>query len=146
MAALIRWDPVRPVSLSDAVERFLENSWWGPATVCEDCPDALALDLYETADKYVVTAALPGVKAEEVDVHVENDELTIRGESKREEKGEEARYHWQERWYGQFERRVLLPTHVVADKVEANLKDGVLTIEIPKAEEVKPKRVTVNVK
>jgi HSP20 family protein len=101
--------------------------------------------MYETDDAYVVKAPVPGVKPEDVDVHIEDGVLTLRGETKREENVENARYHWQERWYGQFERSVRLPSQVDASKVEANLKEGILTISVPKAEEIKPKKIDVKV-
>jgi HSP20 family protein len=134
------------MTLSDAVERFLTDHRvrstragnWAAAGM-------LALDMYETDDTYVVKAALPGVKPEEVDVHIEDSVLTIRGETKREEPVENARYHWQERWYGRLERSVRLHAHVDASKVEASLKDGILTVHIPKAEEAKPKKIDVKV-
>jgi len=135
------------MSLSDTVERLLENGYCSPMMPQNWVPvDTLALDVYETDDAFVVSASLPGIKAEELDVHVEDGVLTVRGETKREEKVENARYHWQERWFGQFERSIRLPSHVDAGKVEATLKDGVLTVHVPKAEEVKPKKVAVNVK
>ena len=146
MAALIRWNPVRTMTLSDTVERFLTDRWVRPATAWNwAAADTLALDMYETDDTYVVKASLPGVKPEEVDVHVEDGVLTIRGETKREENVENARYHWQERWYGQFERSVRLPSQVDTSKVEATLKDGILTVHIPKSEEVKPKKIDIKV-
>jgi HSP20 family protein len=147
MDALIRWNAVRTMSLSDAVESFIADDWFNSMASAECCTaDALALDVYETDDAFVVKASLPGVKPEDLDVHVEDNVLTVRGEAKEEEKVENARYHWQERWFGEFERSVRLPSQVAADKVEANLKDGVLTINVPKAEEAKPRKVSVNVK
>ena len=144
MAALIRWNPVRTMALSDAVERLLADDWFGTAAP-ENwvSADTLALDVYETEDAFVVKASLAGVKPEDLDIHIEDNVLTVRGEARQEEKGENTRYHWQERWFGQFERSVRLPSQVDADKVEANLKDGVLTVSIPKAEEVKPKKIEI---
>jgi len=146
MAALIRWNPVRTMALSDAVERLLSDDWFRTAAP-ENwvSADSLTLDVYETDDTFIVKASLPGVKPEDMDIHIENNVLTVCGEARQEEKAENTRYHWQERWFGRFERSVRLPSLVDADKVEANLKDGVLTVSIPKAEEVKPKKVTVNV-
>jgi HSP20 family protein len=146
MAALIRWNPVRTMTLSDAMERLLADRWVRPAVASDwAAVDTLALDMYETDDAYVVKAPVPGVKPEDVDVHIEDGVLTLRGETKREENVENARYHWQERWYGQFERSVRLPSQVDASKVEANLKEGILTISVPKAEEIKPKKIDVKV-
>lgn len=145
MPEIIRWSPAR-TTLSDAVERLLENDFFGPVMPAYGVAvDELALDMVETANAYVVKATLAGVKPEDLDVHIEDGELVIRGEVKREEKAEEGKYLWSERYYGEFERRVCLPSEVDADKVAANLKDGVLTVEVPKAEAAKPKKVTVNV-
>jgi HSP20 family protein len=146
MSEIIRWEPFRPLSLGEAIDRFFEEgflrpwfSWgWEPTTT-------LALDMYETDEAFVVKAAAPGMKPEDIEVHISNNVLTIRGEIKEEEKVEGARYHRMERRYGRFERSVALPARVETDKVQATLKDGILTIQIPKAEEVKPKKVTVKV-
>lgn len=145
MPALIRWNPVRTMTLSDAMERVLADNWFRPVARNWAPVDTLALDVYEVDDTFVVKAAMPGVKAEDVDIHIEDGVLTLRGETKREEQVENTRYHWQERWYGEFERSVRLPSQVNASNIEANLKDGILTVTVPKAEEVKPKKITVNV-
>ncbi|MCI0634971.1 MAG: Hsp20/alpha crystallin family protein [Actinobacteria bacterium] len=102
-----------------------------------------AMDVYETDDKLVVTLELPGLSASDVDVRVEDSTLTING--KREFSNEVNEDHYQriERRYGQFSRAVTLPPLVDAGKVDARFSDGVLTVEIPKNEKAKPKRIEV---
>jgi HSP20 family protein len=92
---------------------------------------APAIDVYETADRYVVAAELPGLKREEIDLLVENGRLTLRGA--RREPGDSHRYHQVERGHGQFQRTFEFGTAVAADQVSADLRDGVLTVTLPKA-------------
>ncbi len=147
MSEIIRWDPTRPLSLREAMDRFLEEGFLRPwLSLGWEATGTLALDMYETDEAFVVKASASGLKPEDIEINITNNVLTIRGETKQEEKVEGARYHRVERRYGRFERSVALPTRVDADKVQATLKDGVLTVEIPKVEEVKPKKVTVNVR
>lgn len=146
--SLVRWEPMRDlVSLRDAMDRLFEESfvgpwggWAGPAE-----QGKLALDVYQTEDSVVVEASIPGVKPEDVDITVTGDALTIKGESKSEEKVEKENYIRQERRYGSFSRSVLLPEGLDKSKAEAAFENGVLTITFPKTEEVKPKSVKVKI-
>jgi HSP20 family protein len=106
----------------------------------------LAVDMYETDEEVVVKTAAPGVKPEDIDVNITGDVLIIKGETKTEEKVEEASYIRQERRYGAFSRSLALPSTVVADKATAEFENGVLTLTLPKAEEVKPKTIKVKAK
>jgi len=132
-------------SLREAMDRLFEQSfmqpgwlgaWMGPS-------DMLPVDVYETDDKLVVKAAVPGVKPEEIEVTVTGDLLTIKGEFRAEEKTENASYLRQERRYGSFSRQIGLPAGVNTDKVQASFENGVLTLEMPKVEEAKVKTVKV---
>lgn len=148
MASLIRWQPASDmVSLRDAMDRLFEDSFVSrrgfPALWAGD---TLALDVYETDDELVIKTSLPGVKPEEVDITVTGDVLTIRGETKSEEKVENANYLRQERRYGTFQRSVQLPGHLQSDKAKATFENGVLTLTIPKAEEARPKTIKVTAK
>ena len=105
-----------------------------------------ALDVYEDKDQFVVTAELPGMKKDEIDVSLHNGSLTLSGERKSESKNEDGGVYRAERYFGRFQRTVDLPTTVVSDKVKADYRDGVLTITLPKAEEAKPRQISVNVK
>lgn len=89
---------------------------------------------------------MPGVKPEDIDITITGDTLTIKGEVKAEEKVEKANYIRRERRYGAFSRSLTLPTSVVAEKAKAEFENGVLTLTLPKAEEVKPKTIKVKAK
>jgi HSP20 family protein len=102
-----------------------------------------AMDVYETDEKLVVTLELPGLSAADVDVQVEDSTLTINGKREFSSEVNEEHYHRIERRYGQFSRAVTLPPQVDAGKVDARFEDGVLTVEIPKNEKAKPKKIEV---
>jgi HSP20 family protein len=145
----MRWDPFRDaLSLRGAMDRLFEDSfvtprfgWLAPTSAA-----GLALDVYETKDEVVVKAALPGVKPDETQVTITGDTLTIRGESKEEKEIKEENYIRKERNFGSFARCVTLPAGLKADKAEATFENGVLTLKIPKSEEVKPKSIKVKAK
>ena len=104
---------------------------------------APSVDIAEDDDRYVVTVELPGSKKEDITVEMKDQVLTIRGEKRneREEKKEHSR--WIERSYGSFSRSFALPANAVADRIKAEFRDGVLTVEVPKAEEAKPKTISI---
>jgi HSP20 family protein len=106
---------------------------------------APSVDVAETDDEVVVTAELPGVKQDEVDITIADDVLTLKGEKSEEKEIKKENYHRVERSYGSFQRSISLPTGVQADKAKATYKDGVLHINIPKAEEAKPKQIKIDV-
>ena len=103
-----------------------------------------ALNVVEDGESVVVAVEVPGLKAGDVEISFENDELTLKGEKKFEAK-ENAPVHRRERVYGAFERTLTLPWEIVAEKISAELKDGVLTIVLPKAEASKPRKVAIKV-
>jgi HSP20 family protein len=102
-----------------------------------------AVDVYQNKDQYTVHAELPGLKKEEIELSLNGDTLTISGERKQETKSEEGSRT--ERFFGKFQRSVILPVPVNAEKVNATYKDGILTVVLPKAEEAKPKQIPVSV-
>ena len=104
-----------------------------------------ALDAFEDKDKYTACIEVPGLKKDDLNVTVHDGVLTISGERKTEKDVKEGTVHRTERYYGKFSRSVSLPSAVRADKVSAAYKDGVLTVEVPKAEEAKPKTIEVKV-
>jgi HSP20 family protein len=114
------------------METFPARFGWGPR-----------MDLTETADQVLITAELPGMSPEDVDVDVSGNMLTIRGEKRDEWEGRDAGRHLVERRFGSFQRSVQLPSTVDADKVDAVYKNGVLTITLGKKEEAKPKKISV---
>ena len=101
------------------------------------------MDVAETADALTLYAELPGLSREDVDITLENNVLTVRGERKFEKDVKEESFHRIERAYGAFSRSFTLPTNVKNDGVEATFKDGVLTVRIPKAEEAKSRKIAI---
>ena len=119
--------------------------WWQlPAT--EQGTWMPALELYEKEDKYTVRLEAPGIKEEDIDILVLGDTLTIKGERKAGSEVKDEDYHRCEFCYGNFSRTITLPTAVKADKVEASYHNGILEINLPKAAEAKPKKITVKAK
>lgn len=104
-----------------------------------------AVDMYETKDELVVHAELPGLNEKEIHLSILGDVLSIRGDRQWNEDVKRESYHRGERWYGKFERTLPLPMSVQADKVTAKYREGVLTITLPKVEEVKPKDIKIDV-
>jgi HSP20 family protein len=149
MAHLVRWEPFRDlISLREAMDRLFEESFIRPRAgwLAPLGAEGLAVDMYETDQDVVIKSSVPGVKADDIDITITGDTLTIKGETKTEEKVEKANYIRQERRYGAFSRSVTLPTSIVAEKAKAEFENGVLTLTLPKAEEVKPKAIKVKAK
>lgn len=148
MANIVRWDPFRDaMALRDAMDRMFEERMLRPPVPFGPWSEgSLALDMYETDDNVVVKTAIPGVKADEIDVSVTGDTLTIRAETQEEEETKRENYLRRERRFGSFCRSVALPGGLEADKAEADYTDGILTLTFPKAEEVKPKTIKVEAK
>ncbi|MEA3377956.1 MAG: Hsp20/alpha crystallin family protein [Chloroflexota bacterium] len=149
MTQLTRWEPFRDlVSLREAMDRLFEESFVRPrgAALAPRVRGTLAVDMYETDEDVVVKVSVPGIDPEDLDISITGDTLTIRGESRAEEEVEEDNYIYRERRYGAFSRTVTVPMSVEADKAEAEFEDGVLTLRLPKTEEVKPKAIKVKAK
>ena len=144
---LTRWEPIRDVvSLRDAMDRLFEQSFLGPFDGGLFSPSALAVDMSETAEEVVVKATLPGTKPDDLRITLSGDVLRISGETKSETEKKEATYHLRERRFGKFSRTITLPAPVVAEEVKAEFEDGVVTLTLPKAEEVRPKTIKVKAK
>ena len=147
MSNIVRWEPWNElVSLRDAMDRLFEESVVSPRRWMPSSQGGLAVDVYETNEDVVVKSTVPGVKAEDLDITVVGDTLTIKGEFKEEEGIEEQNYVRRERRSGSFCRSVSLPVVVDAENATAEFEDGVLTLSIPKAEAVKPKTIEVKKK
>lgn len=101
------------------------------------------VDLREESDKLVFEMELPGLKKNDIEISIENNVLTIKGERKFEKEEKKENYHRIERAYGKFSRSFSLPTTVNPDGIDASLKDGVLTLSLPYAEESKPKKISI---
>ena len=146
MATITRWDPFQDVlSLREAMNQLMEESFVRPTAAQGGQNFVPALDLSENAEGYLVEAALPGLKPEDVEITVENNVLTIKGETRQEVDDKQRNFHRLERRFGSFQRTIGLPSTVKADAIQASLTNGVLRLEIPKAEEVKPRKISVNV-
>jgi HSP20 family protein len=143
--AIERWDPFREaVSLRDAMNSLFQDSFVRPGgTMAQSGSAALPLDVYETENEFVIRASLPGVKPEDVQITVQGDTVTIRGESKAEEERKGEQWHLRERRFGAFQRSVSLPTPVNADKAQAHFENGVLTLTLPKSEAARPRQIKI---
>jgi HSP20 family protein len=141
-----RFDPFRNLStLQDQVNRLFESSLPRRSDDSALTSWVPAVDIYETENELVIKADLPELNEKDLDVRVENNMLTIRGERKFESEVKEENYLRVERAYGSFSRSFRLPNAVETDKIHAEYKDGVLTVQLPKRAEVKPKQVKINV-
>ncbi len=143
-----RWDPFRDVvTLREAMDRLFEDSFVQgqgqrqPGRQSDGAAYRLPIDAYVTADQIVITAHVPGVKPEDVEITLEGDTLTIRGE--RRGPLSNVDYVLQELAYGTFQRTLNVNVPVDANRAEAHYENGVLTLTIPKAESVKPKTIQV---
>ena len=146
MANITRYDPFgEMVTLRHAMDRLFEDSYVSPLTWRTLDGEMLspALDVHQTSDDIIVQAALPGLKADDVDITITGQTLTIRGEFKADEKVSRDQYMYRERRYGSFNRQLQLPVRVQGDAATATFEDGLLTLRIPKAEEVKPRQIQV---
>jgi len=144
---LIKWEPFGElVSLRQAMDRLLEDSFVTPSHAFGRLNAVMPVDMYQTENEVVVKAAVPGVKPEEIDISITGDTLCIKGEKKADEKIKREDYIYQEHRYGAFSRTVVLPGGLDTSKAEASFEEGILTLTIPKSEEVKPKQIKVKAK
>jgi len=144
--AIIRWDPFRDVvTLREKMNRLFEDyyparsedrdlvaSTWSPA-----------VDIYETEDKLVLSAELPGIEDKDIEIKIEDNTLSLKGERNFEKETKEENYHRIERSYGSFVRSFTLPAYINQEKIEAENDDGVLKITMPKKTESKARSVKV---
>ena len=145
MTNLTRYNPLgEAVSLRQAMDRLFEDSFVTPWRTLAGSAWP-AIDVHETPEAVVVTAALPGVKPDEVEITVTGQTLTLRGEFKADESIDRGQYLYQERRYGTFHRQIQLPVRIQSDRAEASFESGVLTLHVPKAEEVKPRQIPISV-
>ena len=143
---LVRWDPFRDlVSIQDELNRLFGRTFAGvePFRPSASGTWMPSMDVYETEDKIVATLELPGIDPDAVDVSVEDSTLTVTGSRELSNEVKEESYHRLERRYGSFTRAITLPQTADTSKVEARFDKGVLTIEVPKVEKAKPKRIQV---
>jgi HSP20 family protein len=146
MRTIARWEPFRGVTnLQDQINRLFKETFERTGEESSLSAWAPAVDIYETEQELVVKADLPEVDPKDLDIRVENNLLTIRGERKFEKKVNEENYLRVERSYGSFARSFSLANTVNPDAIKADFQNGVLTLSIPKREEAKPKQIKVNV-
>jgi HSP20 family protein len=145
MSSLMRWHPFGEMRPFRHRWGHLFDDFFPTISVVpwESTELAFPVDLYESEDSVVVKATLPGVKPEEVDISITGRILTIKGETKSEEEVKRENYHRREIRHGSFCRSIPVPTKVDFDKTEAVFEEGILTVTMPKAEEVKPKTIKV---
>jgi HSP20 family protein len=148
MSNLIRWEPAREMmTLRDAMDRLFDDAFTRPLRLNDGGNWSMpAVDMYQTDNEIVVKASIPGVKTDDVQINVTGEVLTIKGEVKEKEETQEKAYHLREQRWGMFERTLALPTDVIADKAKAEFENGILIITLPKAEEVRPKTISIKTK
>ncbi|XLQ19972.1 MAG: Hsp20/alpha crystallin family protein [Candidatus Moraniibacteriota bacterium] len=112
-------------------------------TETDDSEGQLTIDVYQTDTEIVIKSTIAGVKPEDLDVSISNDMLTIKGDRKNEEVVDDNNFYYKECYWGSFSRSVVLPMDVLADKIDATLKNGILTIRLPKADVTKTKKIQV---
>ncbi len=143
MANLVRWDPFGEMtSLRDMMDRVFEQAWVRPSAVISGATGHFPVDIYESGDEYVLTASLPGVTPDQVDVTVQGNTVTVSYERKRDE-AEGVTWHARELPYGRFTRQVSLPAHLDTEGVEATMEHGVLRLRLPKIAQARERRVEI---
>ena len=140
MTKVVRWTPMNPVNLFNEFDRLFERPL--PSKTTRDWN--IALDVAEKEDNYLVTATVPGINPDDLEITLEDGVLTLKGEIHSDEEAEETTYHVRERRYGSFSRSIRFPMAVNGDAVEATYNNGILSLNIPKAEAAKPKRISIN--
>ncbi len=128
--------PVKPAAVSTPISKQDED-WM------TDYEGALNIDMYQTKDNVIIKSTIAGVRPDDIDITVANDMVTIQGSRSREEKIHDDDYFYQECYWGGFSRSVIVPVDIDSEHIEADLKDGILTIIIPKAAKAKTKKVKV---
>ncbi|MBU1163087.1 MAG: Hsp20/alpha crystallin family protein [Proteobacteria bacterium] len=146
---IVRWDPLRNVAtLQDRINLIFNEAFAGS----KDFEDEVSMsawrpvvDIFDTNNAIVIKAELPGIKKDDVSVDVKDNVLTIKGERSFSKEIKEENYYRKERSFGKFQRSFTLPEAIEPAGIKANFKNGVLEIEVPKAEEKKPKQISINV-
>jgi HSP20 family protein len=147
--AIVRWDPFRDVAtLQDRINRIFTESFGRS----RDLDDEVSLydwrppvDIYQAGDGIVIKVELPGVNKDDVSVEIKENVLTLKGERLLDPEIKDEHYYRKERNFGKFNRSFSLEEPIKPDLIKASFKDGILTIEVPRPEEEKPKQVTVNI-
>ncbi len=142
--AVSRWDPFRDLmSIQSELNRLFGRTYGGEGETVRGATWAPPLDVYETPDRFVIKVELPGVSGDEVDISVEDSTLQITGERKFYQGVSEDSFHRVERRFGTFGRTLSLPSNANLQGIQASFDAGILTIDVPKVEEAKPKKVQI---
>jgi len=145
--AIIRWDPFRDVvTLRERMNRMFEDVFSGRAEEGKELTTstwAPAVDIFETEKELVLTAEIPGVDEKDVEIKIEDNTLSLKGERKFEKETKEENYHRIERSYGSFYRAFTLPNSIDPEKIQATHENGVLKITMPKRDELQPRKVKI---
>ncbi len=147
MKEIIKWDPFKEISsLREEIDKLFDSFFGRRSFFFGETETFVpACDLEETEESFIVSAEIPGMKKDEIKVTVDEDGITISGERKREKEEKGKTYHRIERTYGKFQRYIPFPKEVQPEKAKASYKDGILRIEIPKSEKVKPKEIKIEI-
>ena len=149
--AIVRWEPFRDLlAIQDRMNRIFDDSFRGMNRPADDDwalggTWAPLVDIYEREGNIELKAELPGIDPKDVDVRVENNVLTLRGERKVDREVNRESYHRVERTYGSFSRSFTLPSVVDTEKIKAEYRDGVLHLTLPKKEEAKPRQISIKI-
>src|ERR1035438_5411174 len=147
--ALVKYNPLRELrGMQEQMNRLLNISW-NHDLAGEDIKEGLwqpAVDIFETEDSIVIKAELPDVDQKDIEVRIEDNTLTLKGERKHGSEVKKENYHRIERYFGTFQRSFSLPANIQQDNVSATCERGVLTITLPKREETRPKQIKVDIK
>jgi len=148
MTQLTRWDPLRDLAtLQDRLNRFVRQSYSpeGPEEALTTTRFAPPVDIYEDEHNITLKMEVPGIDEKDIDVRIESNTLTVRGERKLEKEEKEENFRRVERQYGGFTRSFTLPSSVETENIQANYDKGVLEIRLAKKAEAKPKQINVKV-
>lgn len=142
------WDPFQELrELERGLGRFFDTSYeLLPEKISKEATWSPSMDISEDKNQISIKADLPGVKQSDIDISVDNNILTVKGERKHEEEHKDKKHHSIERFYGSFTRSLPLPAYANADKIKASYKEGVLEIHIPKKEGPKAKQIKIEAK
>lgn len=146
--AIVRWEPLRDLMTAQREFARLFREAFSPQGAEAELSTrswAPPVNIYETENDIVLKAELPGVDPKDVEIRIEDNTLYLKGERKFEQEVKEQNYHRVERSYGSFARSFSLPNSIMADKVKAEYKDGLLRLTMPKREEAKPKTIKIDV-
>ena len=144
--AIIRWDPFRDmVTLREKMNRLFEDVFTSRSEDKEFTTSswAPAVDIFETENELVMSAEIPGVDEKDIEIKIEDNTLSLKGERKFEKETKEENYHRIERSYGSFYRAFTLPNSIDPEKIQAEHENGILRITMPKRQELKPRKVKI---